>query len=67
MSRGNRYFTPDGYYRGPGAGIGALLLLAVIIYAVTHPDVVDHILETIRQKALETSTPPALPSDSPSP
>ncbi len=71
MSRGNRYFTWDGYYRGPGAGIGFVLLLAGIVYEVTHPGTIDGLLESLRPQLPDlptpTVTPPAPPGDVPAP
>lgn len=69
MSRGNRYFTWDGYYRGPGSGLGVVLLLAAIIYAATHPGVIDDILGSFPHQIpdVPTPTPPAVPSGAPSP
>lgn len=69
---GNRYFTWDGYYRGPGSGIGFVLTLGLIIYGVTHPGTVDHFLEQVRPQLPDhlpapTVTPPAPPGDVPTP
>ncbi|SDJ50327.1 hypothetical protein [Streptomyces indicus] len=66
---GNRYFTWDGYYRGPGAGIGFLILLGFIVYAATHPGTLDSILESLRGQFGDLTapevTPPADPTGTP--